>query len=166
MIWIDIWVFLFEKKKLWDIWICSNNFKMKQKVILTRKSSLWLDHWSKYLSYEFSEHLKSCGSFPTTCASRNAPYNDGVSVRCNLTLLDLVRSIMSVYWVPGYPDPPAPGPLQWHSFGIGARWRLEPNKEDPHEEEPHEENDDETLRTRRPPHDGPLVRRETRSTTA
>jgi hypothetical protein len=31
---------------------------------------------------------------------------------------------------------------------------LKPNKEDPHEEEPHEENDDEMLRTIRPPHEG------------
>jgi hypothetical protein len=43
---------------------------------------------------------------------------------------------------------------------------LKPNKEDPHEEEPREENDDETLRTRRPPHEGLLVRRETRSAIA
>jgi hypothetical protein len=40
---------------------------------------------------------------------------------------------------------------------------LKPNKEDPHEEEPHEENDGETLRTGRPPHEGLLVRRRTRS---
>jgi hypothetical protein len=43
---------------------------------------------------------------------------------------------------------------------------MKPSKEDPHEEEPHEENDDEALRTRRPPHEGLLVRRGIRSTTA
>jgi hypothetical protein len=49
---------------------------------------------------------------------------------------------MSVFWIPGYPGPPAPGPLQWPSFGPGVNRRPKPNKEDPHEEAPHEENDD------------------------
>jgi hypothetical protein len=43
---------------------------------------------------------------------------------------------------------------------------LKPNREDPHEEEPHEENDGEALKTRRPPHEGLLVRRVIRSATA
>jgi hypothetical protein len=43
---------------------------------------------------------------------------------------------------------------------------LKPNGEDPREEEPHEENDGEALKTRRPPHEGLLARRKTRSTTA
>jgi hypothetical protein len=43
---------------------------------------------------------------------------------------------------------------------------LKPKKEDPHEEEPHEENDDKMLRTKRPPHEGLLMRRGTRSSTA
>jgi hypothetical protein len=43
---------------------------------------------------------------------------------------------------------------------------MKPNKEDPHEEAPHEENDDKPLRTRRPPHEGFLVRRGIRSSRA
>jgi hypothetical protein len=43
---------------------------------------------------------------------------------------------------------------------------VKPIKEDPHEEEPDEENDDKTLRTRKPPHEGLLVRRRARSVKA
>jgi hypothetical protein len=43
---------------------------------------------------------------------------------------------------------------------------LKPNGEDPREEEPHVENDDEVLKTRRPPHEGLLERRVIRSRTA
>jgi hypothetical protein len=49
---------------------------------------------------------------------------------------------MSVFWIPGYPGSPAPGPLQRPSFGPGVNRRPKPNEEDPHEEAPHEENDD------------------------
>jgi hypothetical protein len=73
---------------------------------------------------------------------------------------------LSVYWIPGYPGPPAPGSLQRPSFGPGCNddrscWRrpswggasrgerwLKP------------------LRTRRPPHGLPLVRGGTTSTLA
>jgi hypothetical protein len=40
---------------------------------------------------------------------------------------------------------------------------MKPSKEDPHEEVPHEEDDDKALRTRRPPHEGLLVRGGARS---
>jgi hypothetical protein len=53
---------------------------------------------------------------------------------------------LSVFWIPGYPGPPAPGPLQWPSFGLGADRRPKPSKEDPHEEAPHEENDGKTVK--------------------
>jgi hypothetical protein len=43
---------------------------------------------------------------------------------------------------------------------------MKPSKEDPHEEVPHGEIDDKVLRTRRPPHEGLLVRGEARSVTA
>jgi hypothetical protein len=48
---------------------------------------------------------------------------------------------------------------------LGAERRLKPNGEDPRVEVPHEENDDEALETRRPPHEGLLVRRKTKSAT-
>jgi hypothetical protein len=51
-----------------------------------------------------------------------------------------------VFWMSGYPGPPAPGPLQRPSFSPGVNRRPKPNKEDPHVEAPHEENDDKTAK--------------------
>jgi hypothetical protein len=51
-----------------------------------------------------------------------------------------------VFWIPGYPGPPAPGPLQRPSFGLEENRRPKPSKEDPHEEVPHEENDGQTAK--------------------
>jgi hypothetical protein len=48
--------------------------------------------------------------------------------------------LMSVFWIPGYTGPPAPGPLQRPSFGPGVERQPKPGGEDPHEEAPHEEN--------------------------
>jgi hypothetical protein len=31
------------------------------------------------------------------------------------------RWVMSVFWIPGYPGPPASGLLQWPSFSPGAQ---------------------------------------------
>jgi hypothetical protein len=36
------------------------------------------------------------------------------------------RGLLSVFWIPGYPGPPAPGPLQQPSFGLGVERRLKP----------------------------------------
>jgi hypothetical protein len=33
---------------------------------------------------------------------------------------ELVAADLSVFWIPGYPGPPAPRPLQWPSFGPGC----------------------------------------------
>jgi hypothetical protein len=52
------------------------------------------------------------------------------------------RGLLSVFWTPGYPGPPAPGPLQRPSFGPGGETMTEAIGEDPHEEAPHEKNDD------------------------
>jgi hypothetical protein len=48
---------------------------------------------------------------------------------------------LSVFWIPGYPGPPAPGPRH---RPISAQGRInDPSYgEDPHEEAPREENDD------------------------
>jgi hypothetical protein len=53
-----------------------------------------------------------------------------------------LHSHVSVFWIPGYPGPPAPGPLQRPNFGPGEERRPKLSREDPHEEAPHEENDD------------------------
>jgi transposase InsO family protein len=52
------------------------------------------DRGGEYLSHEFSNHLKSCGIVPWLKPPRTAQRN-GVSERCNRTLLDMVRSMMS-----------------------------------------------------------------------
>jgi hypothetical protein len=66
---------------------------------------------------------------------------------------------MSVFWIPGYPGPPAPGPLQQPNFGPGEERRPKLSAEDPHEEAPHEENDgttakDQKTSSRAIPHEG------------
>jgi hypothetical protein len=64
---------------------------------------------------------------------------------CVLSFMVFVKKLwryLSVFWIPGYPGPPAPGSLQWPIFGPGVEQRLKPSGEDPHEEAPHEENDD------------------------
>jgi hypothetical protein len=42
-----------------------------------------------------------------------------------------------VFWIPGYPGPPAPGPLQRPSFGPGVKRWPKPSGEDPHEGKDH-----------------------------
>jgi hypothetical protein len=46
------------------------------------------------LSHEFSNHLKSCGIIPQLMPPAT-PQINGVSERCNRTLLDMVRFMMS-----------------------------------------------------------------------
>jgi hypothetical protein len=67
--------------------------------------------------------------------------------------------MLSVFWIPGYPGPPAPGRLQWPNFGPGEERRPKLSGEDPHEEAPHEENDGTTAKyqktsSRAVPHEG------------
>jgi hypothetical protein len=52
------------------------------------------DRGGEYLSHEFSGHLKSCGIVPQLTPP-GTPQRNGVSERCNQTLLDMVRSMMS-----------------------------------------------------------------------
>jgi transposase InsO family protein len=48
----------------------------------------------EYLSHEFSNHLKSYGIIPQLTPPGTAQRN-GVSERCNRTLLDMVRSMLA-----------------------------------------------------------------------
>ena len=52
------------------------------------------DRGGKYLSHEFSNHLKSCRIVPQLTPP-GTPQRNGVSERRNRTLLDMVRSMMS-----------------------------------------------------------------------
>ena len=53
----------------------------------------------EYLSYEFGMHLRQCGIF-SHLTPPGTPQRNGVSERRNRTLLDMVRSMMSVIDLP------------------------------------------------------------------
>ena len=53
----------------------------------------------EYLSYEFSLHLKQCG-IVSQLTPPGTPQRNGVSERRNRTLLDMVRSMMSLTDLP------------------------------------------------------------------
>jgi hypothetical protein len=65
---------------------------------------------------EMARNMKVC----TITTSSNV-----VSDASNLLTLIGVEK-MSVFWIPGYPGPPTPGPLQWPSFGPGVERRPKP----------------------------------------
>ena len=56
------------------------------------------DRRGEYLSYEFGLHLKQCGIVSHT--PPGTPQRNGVSERRNRTLLDMVRSMMSLIGLP------------------------------------------------------------------
>ena len=53
------------------------------------------DRGGEYLSYEFGLHLKQCG-IVSQLTPPGTPQRNGVSERRNRTLLDMVRSTMSL----------------------------------------------------------------------
>src|SRR5215216_5719458 len=57
------------------------------------------DRGGEYLSYEFGMHLKKCGIL-SQFTLPETPQRNGVSERCNRTLLDMVRSMMSLTDLP------------------------------------------------------------------
>src|SRR3954468_7300426 len=57
------------------------------------------DHEGEYLSQEFDDHLKSHGIVPQLTPP-GTPQRNGVSDRRNRTLLDMVRSMMSLTDLP------------------------------------------------------------------
>ena len=57
------------------------------------------DRGGEYLSYEFGMHLKTCG-IVSQLTPPGTPQRNGVSERRNRTLLDMVRSMMSVSDLP------------------------------------------------------------------
>src|SRR6266496_5524590 len=61
--------------------------------------SLRSDHGGEYLSYEFDLHLKQCG-IVSQLTPPETPQRNGVSERRNRTLLDMVRSMMSLTDLP------------------------------------------------------------------
>ena len=57
------------------------------------------DHGGEYLSYEFGLHLKQC-RIVSQLTPPGTPLRNGVSERHNRTLLDMVRSMMSLIDLP------------------------------------------------------------------
>ena len=57
------------------------------------------DHGGKYLSYEFGLYFKQCGII-SQLTPPGTPQLNGVSECCNRTLLDMVRSMMSLTDLP------------------------------------------------------------------
>ena len=73
---------------------------MKWRIIVTRKEKfLRSDRGGEYLSYEFGLHLKQCGIVSQLTPPRT-PQRNGVSECRNRTLLDMVRSMMSLTDLP------------------------------------------------------------------
>ncbi|WVZ97784.1 hypothetical protein U9M48_043296 [Paspalum notatum var. saurae] len=62
---------------------------------------LRLDRGGEYLSQEFGDHLRRCGIVPQLTPPGTPQWN-GVSERRNITLLDMVRSMMSQTYLPLY----------------------------------------------------------------
>ena len=57
------------------------------------------DHGGKYLSHEFSQHMKDCGIVPQLTPP-GTPQRNGVSERRNRTLMDSVRSMLALSDLP------------------------------------------------------------------
>ena len=57
------------------------------------------DRGGEYLSYEFGLHIKQCG-IVSQLTPHGTPQHNGVSERRNRTLLDMVRSMMSLTDLP------------------------------------------------------------------
>ena len=57
------------------------------------------DRGGEYLSYEFGHYLKQCG-IVSQLTPPGTPHRNGVSERRNRTLLDMVRSMMSLTSLP------------------------------------------------------------------
>ena len=78
----------------------SKNFRVKWKNHRNKKIKfLRSDHGDEYLSYEFGLHLKQC-EIVSQLTPPGTPQCNGVSERRNRTLLDMVRSMMSLIGLP------------------------------------------------------------------
>jgi transposase InsO family protein len=71
-------------------------FQKEVKNQLDRKiKHLHSDRGGEYLSFKFEAHLKACGIVPQHMPA-GTPQRNGMSEQCNRTLLDSVRSMMSL----------------------------------------------------------------------
>ena len=96
--WIEqIWAYLLNETQVWNIWkeFQSEVDNHRNKKIKFLRS----DRWGEYSSYEFGLHLKQCG-IVSQLTPHGTPQRNGVSEHCNRTLLDMVRSMMSLTVLP------------------------------------------------------------------
>ena len=78
----------------------SKNFRVKWKNHRNKKIKfLRSNRGDEYLSYEFGLQLKQCG-IVSQIMPPGTPQHNGVSERLNCTLLDMVRSMMSLTDLP------------------------------------------------------------------
>ena len=88
---------------------------------------LWSDRGGEYLSYDFALHLKQHG-IVSQLTPPGTPQRNGVSERCNRTLLDMVRSMMSLTDLPlsfwGYALETATFTLNRHRLNPLRRHRM------------------------------------------
>ena len=81
----------------------SEKFKVFQSEVENHRDKkikfLRSDHGGEYLSYEFGLHLKQCG-IVLQLTPPGTPQRNGVFERYNHTLLDMVRSMMSLTDLP------------------------------------------------------------------
>ena len=78
----------------------SKNFRVKWKNHRNKKIKfLRSDNGGEYLSYKFGLHLKQCG-IVSQLTPPGTPQRYGVSKHRNRTLLDMVRSMMSLTDLP------------------------------------------------------------------
>ena len=106
----------------------SKNFRVKWKNHRNKKIKfLRSDRGDKYLSYEFGLQLKQCG-IVSQLTPPGTPQRYGVSERRNRTLLDMVRSMMSLTDLPllfwGYALETAAFTLKGHHLNPLRRHRM------------------------------------------
>ena len=106
----------------------SKNFRVKWKNHRNKKIKfLRSDRGDEYLSYEFGLQLKQCG-IVSQLTPPGTPQCYGVSERRNRTLLDMVRSMMSLTDLPllfwGYALETAAFTLKGHHLNPLRRHRM------------------------------------------
>ena len=106
----------------------SKNFRVKWKNHRNKKIKfLQSDRGDEYLSYEFGLQLKQCG-IVSQLTPPGTSQRDGVSERRNRTLLDMVRSMMSLTDLPllfwGYALETAAFTLKGHHLNLLRRHRM------------------------------------------
>ena len=95
----QIWVYLLNETEVWNIWKVRIISEWSENHRNKKIKFLRSDRGGEYLSYEFGLHLKQCG-IVSQLTPPGTPQRNGVSEHRNQTLLDMVRSMMSLTDLP------------------------------------------------------------------